>query len=259
MTALAGRSRGLPAAGQIPRHELVAALTTAALPLAGFLLATIIGGQLIPRYVIHAVVGLAIVFGYTIERLTTGHGLIRTAVVVMMIAAGLHSLVWQKYVLNERSWIGEGKGEFALLRTLEARGPLPHPIVVPDVHVYWPLWFYGSPAVRDNLLFVWKYDAMVNAVIATESRRSYNAMDFQEFVGEDPTFYFYDAGRRTPLLAAFVERGVMLCDSGLLDTTDIYPRPGYLYKMHLRAKSAESAANRPPSEPAAGCVADPPQ
>ena len=159
----------------------------------------------------------------------------------MAIAAAAHGLIWQKYILHERSWIAEGKGEFALLRVLGERGPLMHPIVVPDIHVYAPIWFYGTEAVRDNLLFVWKYDAMVVTALSTESRQFFKAMDFQEFVSEERTFYFYESGRRTPLLAAFLERGAVACDSGLLDTSETYPRPGYLYKVRLRALGADPA------------------
>jgi hypothetical protein len=85
---------------------------------------------------------------------------------------------------------------------------------------------------------------MAKKITESRSRTSSTpTIDFGDFVAQPRTFYYYEAGLPTPLLAAFVERGALVCDSGLLDTRDIYPRPGYLYKVQLPAPGAANTGD----------------
>ena len=226
--------RALPSYAAVSPPVRVALVATALFPLAGYVISIATGGQLASRYVIHTLVGVSALVGCAVHMAAHTRRLVGLTIIGALGFAGLTNMYEAKLALRERPWVAEGKAEFALLGEPLRLPPPGDPIVVPDIHVYLPLWFYAPPDLRSRLLFVRKYDVMGSSSLGTADKYfAMRTVDFEAFVAEAKPFYFYEAGRQMPLFAAFIARGAVACDSGFINDGDIYPRPGYLFRMQM--------------------------
>lgn len=216
-----------------PSHELAAAYAAALLPLAAFVLAHLSAGQSLARYAIATGAGVALLVGITVEMVGNAARLFKSAALVVALAAAGVNVASLKLRLEERSMLSEGKSTFSLL-SVRASALEPIPIVVQDVHSFMPLHFYAPDPLKSRLTYIAGPNVMAAQALSKLARFSpIVVVGLDDFLARHEDFYFYDHGVRTPLLATLVRAGALVTDSGVNETRDIYPRPGYLYRVRL--------------------------
>jgi hypothetical protein len=218
------------------RAEVACAVAAAMIPIAGFLIANLTAGQSLPRYVLHGSFGVAVLFGMLIGELTNGRARLQTAAAVCMLALALVEIGVRKQALEERSMIGEHKAQFALLGVPASRLES-LPIVVADIDTYLQLHFYGTADSDHSLRYALNLNPMAKKNMINLARfENVKIIDRSELLTSTPDFYVYELSGRDPLLPSLLAGGGIVSDSGVIDTRDIYPRPGRLYRVSTQAK-----------------------
>jgi len=220
-------------------HELVLVGATSALPIAGFVVAQLTGGQSLPRYLMTTAVGVALLVGVVTQLLDAQTKLFgRIALAATIGAAGTNVLA-AKLNLQERSWVGEGKGVYWLLKATNDQQRLDDlPIVVENVHDYLPLVHYAKSPLKEKLMYLTGPDVMAGqGLLNMMSFMPLNVQRRDDFIREHNDFYLYEGPERTPLLAQFLAHGATIVESGINDSRDIYPRPGYLFRVVMKTRN----------------------
>lgn len=210
-----------------------AAVTAALVPAAAFVLGQLSGGQSAARYAIFTSVGVALAAGLAVgylARFAPAAGPLFLAAAT--VAAGVNVLTL-KHDLPERSMIREGEGRYGLLN-IEAGRLEPLPVVVGDIHTFLPLHHYASAALTERLVYVTSQNPMASRILTKlTAARPYRIHDVATLLQRHRDFYYYEYGERTPLLA-LLARSCVIGDSGLNDLRDLFPRPGYLYRLQCQ-------------------------
>jgi hypothetical protein len=215
---------------------IAAAAVAAALPIAGFLVAHVTGGQLAARYVLQTTVGVAILLGMFVERATSSRPRAAALAVALLLGLALAATAARKDALEERSMVAEHEGRFSILG-IDAGRLAPQPIVVPDLHVLLQLHFYGDARLRSQLVYITGFNAMGSRIMTKlVPFEPLTVLSIDELALRSRDVYVYQASgasEATPVLPALVARGGTVTDSGVIDATPAFPRPGYLYNVRL--------------------------
>jgi hypothetical protein len=127
----------------------------------------------------------------------------------------------------------ERKGRFALFGVDFARLE-PFLIVISDMHLYLQLHFYADPPMRERLVYVAGFNQMEARVMRNLTGfKDVRTLGMEELRLRWHEFYVYEATNTNPLLPALVAGGAMVVDSGVIESRNINPRPGYLYRVRI--------------------------
>lgn len=231
---------------RIPVEVMAAIVGFLLLPVFGAILATFVTGAFNTRYLLLAETGFAIGIGLATHRLAGGCRW--TGGIVLTIAAvfGLFRIYESKIGLRERSAIREKTSVFSILRCPLAMADSPDPIVVPDVHTYYTLRHYAPSPLAERLVYLTEYDAIASRMSrGLKSWTPWRIEEYKDFTGRHAQFLLFDYSyfeehSKSPLLPRLIQEGAKISDSGCLDTRDIYPRPGSLYRVTLPPKTQTS-------------------
>ena len=130
---------------EMPTHELVAAAAMVLMPPVAMVVSRYTTHAFVDRYVLWATIGAALLAGVLLRIAAGGHavvGILVSALVATQVVGHQVRAVLQSPTLRR----GENLNQ--ALRTLSDAA---EPIVVPDVHAFVELSFYGEPRWRDRL------------------------------------------------------------------------------------------------------------
>jgi hypothetical protein len=235
----AGRDNRRAGNSRIPSEVLAALVGLLLTPVSGAILASAITGVYSPRYMLLAVIGIAIGVGLATQRLG---GWRRTTGIILLATAGSASLfqIYQsKIALRERSAIVERAGLFAILGCSTALEDSEEPIVVTDVHSYYILQHYASATLAKRLVYLTEYNALASRMSRGMKHWSpWKIIEYRDFISNNFLFLIYESQysssqTHSPLLARLVADGARITDSGCIDARDVYPRPGSLYRVKM--------------------------
>lgn len=238
LIAAAAQLRGTSAISPpaIVASDYVLAIGFACLPLVGFIFGALVTGVVTPRYVLPAVIGLSVLIPLVCAGMSARSPWLGVLLFGWVAIASLATAFDVKRDMVETGAIARGRGVFALV-PLAPRIPNDgRPIVVTDYHTFMALDYYVPATLRPRLVFIADYDAWI-LPDAPLHRSLYHEhmLSLREFLAQYHSFYLYDCdtvGRKSPLIADLVSLGDQLADTGLLDTANTFPRPGYLYLVN---------------------------
>jgi hypothetical protein len=214
----------------LDQADAAAALMAALLPVASFLLGQVTAGQLWPRYTIFAAVGVALVAGFSFGQLSSRMPWLKWAFASAACCAAAVNVSATKYGLAERSMVAEAKGAYALL-AVDTTRLQPLPIVVSDMHTFLPLHYYAPSSLRDRLVYVRAEDLMASRMLdKLMPYAPYQVFDRRSYLERRSEFYYYEHGARSPAMAELL-KSCEIRDAAANLRTDVYPRPGYLYRL----------------------------
>lgn len=135
----------------LPRHELAAVVVLMAYPLIGYMVATVRGGMLSPRFVLPVAYGFAIavaVAGYRLFSRRYAHTIVFLVLIVSWITVR-HSIEAYIYLAQR-----------AAFERVRDHLPPEDTIVVPDGLLVLPLAYYSRPEIASRLVFPVDFDAV---------------------------------------------------------------------------------------------------
>ena len=120
------------------------------LPLIAYLTTRAMHSVLTTRYVLPAVIGFVLTFGFMLSR-ASGKVVVLSAAFVLA-CVGVHELHFWRFVVRD---IHEVRSRGAVVQKLiNGAGHPELPIVVPDVFTYVPLGYYSSASLKNRLMFL---------------------------------------------------------------------------------------------------------
>jgi hypothetical protein len=223
-----------------------------ALPAVGWLLANLVTGLLLFRYVLPAVIGFALAVPL-LCRMVVEH---RAELAV--VAAGWVAVTAVGSVLDTRhsmrttglttQHIRDGRGCFALLNVWSRLSREDSSIVVSDFNIYHQLHHYAPEPLRKRLVFLVdrEFGGLIEPYMPFYARVFGARMErFEEFVRSARAFYLYDCGGagRLPLPAMLLHAGASLHDSGLGESAGV-PSRRDLYRVSLAGDAMAGGPSR---------------
>jgi hypothetical protein len=221
--------------------DWVLALALAATPAIGWLVANLVTGNFMFRYVIVAVIGFSLAIPLLCGAVASRRPEVALLVAAWVALSAAGSTAAAVYAMRTTALttehIAAGRGCFRLFTVW---GKLPHdglPIVVSDFVVFHQLHHYAPEALRRRLVFVVdrEFGELIEPVVPFYARVFGERMDgLDGFLQSNPEFYLYDCGApaRLPLVERLLGAGASVRDSGLADTPDIGLRRE-LYRVSL--------------------------
>ena len=249
-----GRDRGTRAEGpELPVRERRPPLADWALviglmvlPAIGWLLANLVTGLLLFRYVLPAVIGFALVVAL-LCRVAFEHrpelALLAAGWVAVTAAGGaLEARHVMRTTGLTTQHIRDGRGCFALLNVWSRLPRDDSPIVVSDFNVYHQIHHYAPEPLRKRLVFLVdrEFGGLIQPYMSFYARVFGERMEaFEEFLRSARSFYLYDCGTagRLPLPAMLFRAGASLRDSGLGESSNVLPQRD-LYRVSLTGDAA---------------------
>ena len=223
-----------------------------ALPLIGWLFASLVTGLLPPRYVIVAVIGFSLAIPLLCRVAVTRRPeialLLAGWVVVSAAMSTMSTMHAMRTTTLTTAHIAAGRGCFALLNLGGKLSGDGLPIVVSDFYVFNQIHHYGPEPLRRRLVFLVDRESggLIHPHMAYYARVFGQRMEwFEEFLRSNPSFYLYDCGspNRLPLVARLVAAGASLHDSGLAKAPGIL-LPRDLYRVSQVGGSPGSTIRR---------------
>jgi hypothetical protein len=203
-------------------EEIATMLSLLALPFVGFGLALLVTGAFHGRYVLPAVLGVALAVGGIVGAALRSWGERAAAVAVMVAALALQQAGGVLAIVRDRpDPLGEDRSALAA-----AIAPLP--VVATPALVYLPIAHYADAADRGRVVYLMKPD-VIAATTPTTSDRALRALsgyvplpveDYDLFIDRYPAFYLY--GRQTWLAPLLVKRGATLQLVGTFGDRTLY-------------------------------------
>lgn len=191
-------------------EEIAIMLSLLALPFVGFALALLVTGAFHGRYVLPAVLGVALAVGWIVGAALKSWGERATVVVVLVAAVALQQGGGVLALVRERP---DPRGED---RAALSAASTALPVVATPALVYLPIAHYADPTDRGRVVYLMKPDEIA-AITPTTSDRALRALsgyvplpieDYERFIDRYPAFYLY--GRQTWLAPLLIERGATL-------------------------------------------------
>jgi hypothetical protein len=232
--------------------DWVIATGLVALPAIGFLVANVLTGLLLFRYVLPAIIGFALLVPLLCRVA------LNRRVELALLAAGWVAVTAAGSTLGTRhamrttalttQHVRDGRGCFALLNLWSGLPRDGSPIVVSDFSVYHQLHHYAPEPLRKRLVFLVdrQFGGLIEPYMPFYARVFGARMErFEEFVRSARSFYLYDCGSagRLPLPAMLLRAGASLDDSGLGESADLLSRRD-LYRVSLARDAAAGAPLR---------------
>jgi len=195
--------------GTMPTSEWVAAALFALLPFLVLLLAWVTGGQALPRYGVPAILGCAVLVGFTAERFVGTNRRAAVAWVAVMAAAAVSNLTVQKLHTPDRDNVSRGDREFSVLGWLD-RDPQRADVVVPDGLAFITLAYYG-PDTRSRLVHAHDPKNLGSRALSELASHVPIRVAELESIGDAGDWVrVYDLGLESPLLARLAASGVVI-------------------------------------------------
>jgi hypothetical protein len=234
--ACLGRGRGSRAeAPELPTPERRLAdwglaVGLMAIPAAAWLLANVVTGLLLFRYVLATVIGFSVAVPL-LYRVAVGR-----RPELALLAAGWVAVTAVGSILDTRhvmrttglttEHIAAGRGCFALLNLWTRLPPDDSPIVVSDFYVFHQVHHYAPEALRRRLVFLVdrEFGGLIEPYMSFYERVFGQRMEtFEGFLRSSASFHLYDCGSsgRLPLPAMLLRAGASLRDSGLGEIPDV--------------------------------------
>ena len=238
--------------GRLPLSDWVLVIGLMALPALGWLLAYLVTGAVLFRYVIAAVIGfsLGITFLCWVAVRRRPEIALLLAAWVAVTAAG--SAIAARYVQRTTlttAHVAAGRGCFRLLKLWEQLPPDGLPIVVSEFYYFSQIHHYASEALKQRLVFLTDQGRFGAEI---EGRAPFYAKvcgehieGLEQFVRSHRSFYLYDCGGpgKLPIIERLLGAGASLRDSGLPETTDILLRHE-LYRVSMPGGATDGELRR---------------
>lgn len=216
-----------------PLHEVIAVATTAMLPLLGGILAAMLTGIVLPRYVVPSVIGVSLLFGLSLERIAKGNRIANIALVIVALSVSCLSVRMAKVALVERSSVERKIGRFALLRLAESDDTL-RTIAVVDHHSYMQLRFYAPKEVASRLVFVPGINPLEEKLSYQLERWGHVRVEtLDELVNSKNPFYLYEDTEKT-ILPALLSKDATLSSVNITALMGEFPQSGKLYLVKMK-------------------------
>jgi hypothetical protein len=173
----------------VPSHEILAAVTLSLTPVWGLALAELVDAQLLDRYLIATLVGLALLCADALAKLQRYAPRATAAAIVALIVSGLGALA------TDARGSKPTAVPTAVRSLLTEDGP---PVVVDNQHVFVQYWQYLPQAERDRLFYVVDESAGGTGNLPEKLGQSVQhlaalvpmqAPSYAEFISQHPDFY----------------------------------------------------------------------
>lgn len=189
------RGRSMPGEGRrVPAHEAAALAAGVAIPIFGLVLAWLIAGVLVPRYLLSAVVPIGIALALMLWRANTHRSpaeALACALFIMLVAAG--------FVRDPPAFRHPVADRPVLLNSLRT----PVPTVVSSSLQYLQLWYYTPPELKGRMVYLADpsealrlsgSDTIDRGYIALSRWTSVTVEPYESFVARHSSFRVYEAG-----------------------------------------------------------------
>jgi hypothetical protein len=229
--------------------DWVLVIGLAALPVIGWLVANLVTGLLLFRYVIAAIIGFSLAIPLLLRLAVRRRPELALLLAAWVALAAAGSIAASRYTLRTTSLttehIAAGRGCFRLMNVWEKLPP-DLPIVVSDFNVFHQIHHYAPDGLKHRLVFVvdQEFGGLIEPYMPYYARVFGERMErFEEFLRSNRSFFLYDCGApaRGPLVERLLNAGAYLRDSGLAETPDIGLRRD-LYRVSMSGGSIEREA-----------------
>ncbi len=189
---------GRPSSRRLEAHEMVAGIVALALPAVAVLVGALAGGVFVPRYVLPAVLGVALVVPLAVWRVGRDNGVADVLLCITLLVP-----------------FARDAGRSLRLALTDAHSPLedrpilrdrlasPEPLVVAGGLPYLPLWYYTPALLKPRALYVADPEAELQLTHADTIDRGYLALSrwapvpvfqYRDFVLDHRRFQIYVCG-----------------------------------------------------------------
>jgi hypothetical protein len=216
-----------------PIEEVVLAVAFAVLPFFGIALAKLFTGAFSERYVIPAVIGLALAFAYAACHYARGCQVFAVSVGVILLGWWLATDAMRFHEMADKRQALD-----AVCRRLSETGERETPLVVSDSLSFMQLTYYAPDALRSRLTYLnspelsLRYKGYDTDEVALRIMRKWvplNVVDYEEFVSSHRRFLVYDRGSWLP--------------SALVGSDwDVRKRPNQFLRVHALADAVAAAS-----------------
>ena len=207
--------RGSEKSVHLRRDEAVAILTLVLLPFVGFFVSKFASKLFLSRYVIASSIGVAILIASmsSILRFSRRAWISIIAILLFCFVLGMKA----RFL---RSKFTERKEFAASIRQFAA---LPGPIVVCMPHDFLPLYFYGTPELRNKIYWLSdlqvalkyiKTDTDVRMMSSVQKVKDTHVVDMRDFLQHHRSFYVYQRKQGNYDLPMMLENGIQLAYLG---------------------------------------------
>ena len=215
-----------------PAGDWALVLGLVALPVVGWLLANLVTGLLLFRYVIPAVIGFSLGIPLLCRGVVKGRPWALLAAGWVAVAAAWNMLDARHEMRTTgltTQHIAAGPGCFALLSVWSKLPQRDSPIVLSDFYVFHQIHHYAPEPLKRRLVFLVDRQSggLIEPYMSFYRRVFGERMEpFDEFLRAGRSFYLYDCGSpgRLPLVSMLLRANASLRDSGLHEIPDAVPR-----------------------------------
>jgi hypothetical protein len=222
--------------------DWVLVLAFVSLPAAGWLLANVVAGFVVPRFVIASVIGFSLGVPLLCRMAIRRQPEVALLLAGWVAATAVGGILASRHAMHTTSvtteHIAAGRGCFRLLKLWERLPSDDLPIVVSDFIVFNQMHHYAPEALRRRLLFLAdnEFGALIVPYISFYANVFGTRIEGLDGVlRSNRSFYLYDCGAsaRLPMVERLLGAGALLRDAGLLGTPDILLRRD-LYRVSMR-------------------------
>jgi hypothetical protein len=234
---LAKRQGAVPAAEDegagLQTSDWVLALALSSLPVWGYVLATASTGVFTGRYVLPSVAGFSILLPLLLHLRLRGDPVTPIRLAWWLGLAACLTVAEVKYDLPEVSNVRLGKGPDYLLKIEDQLPQDGLPIVVTQLHDFSRLRHYAQEPLRQRLrLFADSNDWVRTQAGRRPEQRDNGVVALADFIKANKAFYLYlPNAEPEPILPRLIHEGAAIGDVGLNEPGNVYPRPGFIFKV----------------------------
>ena len=238
--------------GQPPASDWVLVVSCLALPAFAWLVAYLVTGVFIARYMIVTVIGFSLGIPLLCRLAVRRRPEIALLLAGWVALSAAGSAITARYAMRTKmvttQHIAAGRGCFRLLALWDKLPADGLPIVLSDLNFFHQLHHYAPEGLKRRLVFAMdrRFHELFVPVVPFYARVLGEHIEgFEAFLRSNPAFYLYDCDTpaRFPLATRLLDLGASLHGVALLDTPDVWLRQD-LYRVSLPSSSPGSAPGR---------------